>query len=130
VLDDVVYQIKMELLPAGGLPIDDEHPETTTRKMLQKAALGQEIEEYRLISEGTTSTVGATPLVLRRRAVIEQLCRAVVPHHRWRGAMAAIGMAAIGVQSSEVALGAVRNLDRDRALDLFSSERVELGREV
>ena len=44
--------------------------------------------------------------------------------------MAAIGMAAIGVQSSEVALGAMCNLDRDRPLDWFSSERVELGREV
>jgi hypothetical protein len=44
--------------------------------------------------------------------------------------MAAIGMAAVGVQSSEVALGAMLNLDSDRSLDSFSSERVALGREV
>jgi hypothetical protein len=36
----------MAPLPAGVSPIDDEHPETGTRKMLQKAALRQEIEEY------------------------------------------------------------------------------------
>jgi hypothetical protein len=52
----------MELLAAGDLPIDDEHPETTTRKMLQKAAFGQEIEDVVSVNQrGTTSTVGAAP---------------------------------------------------------------------
>ena len=37
---------------------------------------------------------------------------------------------AVGAQSSKVALGAMRNRDRDRPLDSFGSERVGLGREV
>jgi hypothetical protein len=35
----------MALLTPGGLPIDDEHPETRVREVLQKAALRQEIED-------------------------------------------------------------------------------------
>jgi hypothetical protein len=38
---DVVGQIEMALLAAGGLPIDDERPETRVRKVLQKAPLRQ-----------------------------------------------------------------------------------------
>jgi hypothetical protein len=35
----------MAPLAAAGSPIADEHQETETRKMLQKAALGQDIGE-------------------------------------------------------------------------------------
>ena len=38
---DVVGQIEMALLAAGGLPIDDERPQTRVRKVLQKAQLRQ-----------------------------------------------------------------------------------------
>ena len=34
---DVVGQIEMALLSAGGPPIDDERPETRARKMLQES---------------------------------------------------------------------------------------------
>jgi hypothetical protein len=39
-------------------------------------------------------------------------------------------MAAISFKSTKVALGAMRNLGGDRPFDWFSSERVDLGREV
>jgi hypothetical protein len=39
-------------------------------------------------------------------------------------------MAAISFKSSKVALGTMRSLGRDRSFDRFSSERVDLGREV
>jgi hypothetical protein len=44
--------------------------------------------------------------------------------------MAAEAIAAIGFKSSQVALGAMRNLGLDRPFDWFSSERVGLGRAV
>jgi len=42
---DVVSQTEMALLGAWGSPIDDERPETRLRKMPQKPALRQEIED-------------------------------------------------------------------------------------
>jgi hypothetical protein len=65
----------MELLAAGGLPIDDEHPKTTTHKMLQKAALGQEIEDLVSVNQRGHDQHRRCRAV---GAVIEQLCRAVV----------------------------------------------------
>ncbi len=44
--------------------------------------------------------------------------------------MTAKAMVAIGFKSGKVALGAVRDLGRDRPFDCVSSERVDLGREV
>jgi hypothetical protein len=113
----------MALLAAGGSTKDDERRETGTRKMLQKAALRQEIEA--LISEGMTRTV--SPGVA---AIIEQPRRVLTPHYRPRATTAAEAMAAIGVKSSQVEFGAMRNLGRDRPFDWFSSERVDRGREA
>ena len=44
--------------------------------------------------------------------------------------MEAEALAAIGFKSSQVALGAMRNLALDRPFDWFRSERVDLGRGV
>jgi hypothetical protein len=61
---DVVDQTEMALLAAGVSPIDDEHLETETRKMLQKAALRQEIENIVAVNQrANDQTVG--PLVSR-----------------------------------------------------------------
>jgi hypothetical protein len=44
--------------------------------------------------------------------------------------MAAKAMVAIGFKSGEIALRALGDFDRDRSLDRFNPERVDLGREV
>src|ERR1700738_1483967 len=95
--------------------------------MLQKAALRQEIENIVAIDQR-----GHDQHRRGRRiaAIIEQARRAVLPHYRPRGAMTAEAMAAVSFKSGKLALGAMPNLGRDRPFDWFSSERVDLGREV
>jgi hypothetical protein len=95
--------------------------------MLQKAPLRQEIENIIAVDQRGYDRHRRGRGVA---AIIKQPRCADVPHYRpWR-AMTAKAMAAVGFKSSKVALGTMGNLGRDRLLDWFNSDRVDLGREV
>src|SRR5262249_3201037 len=60
---NVEGQVEITPLNAWLAQIDDERPQTRTREMAQKAALGQKIKNIvRLIREGMTRPVGPSPL--------------------------------------------------------------------
>ena len=95
--------------------------------MLQKAALGQQIEDVVAVDQRGHDQHRRRRARRGRNRAAASCPRATAPAAR---RLAAEGMAAIGFKPGKVALGAVRNLGRDRPFDCVSSERVDLGREV
>ena len=89
--------------------------------------LRQEIQNIVAIDQRGNDQNGRA---LGAAAIIKQPRRALAPHYRPRGAISAEAMAAIGFKSSQIALDAMRNLGLYRPFDGFSSESVNLGREV
>lgn len=93
--------------------------------MLQKAALRQEIEDIVAVNQRGNDRNG--PLAFRHNRAAASCPRATLPA---LSHMAAEAMTAIGFKSSQVALGALRDLGLDRPFDWFGSERVDFGCEV
>src|ERR1700730_5250076 len=124
--DNVAGQIEMTLFAARRAPIDDERPQTRTREMAQKAALGQKIKDVVAVDQRGDDQNRRADAVA---AIIEQLRRTLAPHDGQRGAMAAEGMAAVGFEPGEGGLGATPHLDIDRPGCALSAERLDLRRE-
>ena len=75
--DDVAGQVEMTLFAARRAPIDDERPQTRTREVAQKAALGQKIKNIVAVDQrGDDQNRRADPVA----AIVEQLRRTPAPH--------------------------------------------------
>ncbi len=89
---DIVRQVEAAFLRPGHAPIDDERPQPARGQVIEKAALGQQVENMIAVDQRRHDDDAGRRRV---RAVIEQSGRSGPPHHPPPAHGAAIRVAAI-----------------------------------
>ena len=122
----VTAEIEPALGSARGAPVDDQGSQAAFRKMTQKAALRQQVQDVVAVDQRRHDhDSGARPAA----AMVEEPGGPFLPKDRRGGRRAAIGMAAVGFEPAQIGFGAQDDFVVERAGDPVRPERVDFAGE-